>query len=482
MKRNLFSKVFMTMTATAVMGLASCSNDNDPAGGQDVVQGKATEMSLVFDFSGANTRAVADDNASADEMKITKLDVYIYNENGILEKFHELDWATDLEEVQGETNVFTTKKGYSATTGRKTILVGANLTENMKTLLKGTSANGLMAKGANATIAELTEEQNGFVMFSTKAAEPTLVEVVNKDDVANYPTENQVAVKLQRLSAKVAVGMSKNLTDPDVLQGAAGTIADLGFLVDNTNKMFYMRQLTDDFKGVKDANLTQAQYNKADFEFVADYSVLTNTDYKVITPGTAYEQANGGNWGIDYGSENVTTDKKMQGVTRVVVKGKFTPNSGIEVTGAGTVDDPYVFTNTPNYITDGETYYVLNLPEIGGYAFFKEADANDNAKMTAFLKQKGGFDDNGAATALQTMAKYTNGLNYWWVTVKDNQGDMLRNNYYRVDITSIWAPGRHDGKFDPVKDDKPIDKETNITVKVTVEPWNMVAFNADLRP
>lgn len=482
MKRNLFSKVFMAMTATAVMGLASCSNDNDPAGGQDVVQGKATEMSLVFDFSGGNTRAITDPNATANEMKITKLDVYIYNENGILEKSHELDWANDLQEVEGEPNVFTTKKGYPATTGKKTILVGANLTAGMKTLLKGTTANALMAKGANATIADLTKSAEGFVMFSTKAAEPTLEEVVNKDDVENYPVANKVEVKLQRLSAKVAVGMSMRLDEPNVQQGVDGVISDLGFLVDNTNKMFYMRQLNDDFTDVKDANLTKAQYNEDHFEFKDDYSILTNTDYKAITPGVAYMQTDGGNWGVDYGSENVTTDKEMKGVTRVVVKGKFTPKSGIKVTGTGGVGDPYVFTNTANHITDGDTYYVLNLPQIGGYAFFNETDGADDMKIKAFLMQKGKMDDVTAAEALRKREKYTNGLNYWWVTVKDNQGDMLRNHYYRVDITSIWAPGRPDGKFNPDKDDKPIDKETNITVKVTVEKWKMVDFTADLRP
>lgn len=479
MKRNLFSKVFMTMTATAVMGLASCSNDNDPAGGQEMPQSKATEMSLIFDLSGAATRAMSDANASTEEMKITKLHVYIYNENGILEKFHELDWATDLEEVTGQNNIYTTKKGYTATTGKKTILVGANLTGDMQNLLKGTSANGLMAKGANATIADLTEGTQGFVMFSTEAAEPTLKEVADKDDVANYPTENQVAVTLQRLSAKVAVGMTKKLdVASGTQQGAAGTIADLGFLVDNTNRMFYMRQLNDDFTGFKDANLTKKDYNADHFELVADYSALKTTDYKGITPNTPYAAL--GDWNVDFGSENVTTDKEMQGVTRVVVKGKFTPESGVEVTDAG--QGVYTFANTPGHIADGETYYVLNLPEIGGYAFFKDADGQDDAKIKAFLMQEGKMDDAAATEALKKREKYTNGLNYWWVTVKDDQGDMLRNHYYKVDITSIWAPGRPDGAFDPDKDDKPIDKETNITVKVTVEPWNMVAFDADLRP
>lgn len=475
MKRNLFSKAFIAMTATAVMGLASCSSDNDPAGGQDVVQGKATEMSLVFDLSGANTRAITDANATDAEKTITKLDVYIYNENGILQNFYELDWATDLQEVQGTPGVFTTKNRLDATTGQKTILVGANLTANMKTLLKGTSANGLMAKGANATINDLTGGGNKFVMFSTKAAEPTLVDVDN----GNYATANTVEVKLQRLSAKVAVGMTKDLTDPDVKQGAAGNITDLGFLVDNTNKMFYMRQLTDDFLKFKDKNLTKNDYDANDFEVIADYSTPGKV-FKEIISNKAYTAV--GDWNVDYGSENVTTDKEMKGVTRVVVKGKFTPESGIKVTGTGTDRDPYVFTNTNGHIGDGATYYVLNLPEIGGYAFFNDADGQDETKIKAYLKQVGGMDDTAATKALTTMVKYTDGLNYWWVTVKDNQGDMLRNHYYKVDITSIWAPGRPDGKFDDTKDDKPIDKETNITVNVTVEPWQLKQFNADLRP
>ena len=104
--------------------------------------------------------------------------------------------------------------------------------------------------------------------------------------------------------------------------------------------------------------------------------------------------------------------------------------------------------------------------------------------MKEFMAQKKGVAAAEVTDVMLEEAKktYTNGLNYWWVTVKDNQGDVLRNHFYKVDVTSIWAPGRTDGKFDPDKDDKPIDKETNITVEVTVEPWNFVEFNADLRP
>lgn len=473
MKRNLFSKVFMTMTATAVMGLASCSNDNDPAGGQEVPQGKATGMQLVLDLGGAATRAINDPNADATETDIKNLHVFIYGANGIFEKEHTIAFA-DL--TPGADNVWTTKE-LAATTGTKTIYVGANMPEAMLQIMRATPANGLSGKGVNTLVANITKA-NEFVMFSTVGATPTLIEDADPSpDVT--PTENQVKVDLQRLAAKIAVGMTANLADANVQLGAAGTIDELGYVVDNINKMYY---LTYGGAAAKDANMTVNQYQETDFE-IKDYydqqvppqpAVL---QYGVITPGTPDKTA----WAIDYASENLTQDKMIKGVTRIVVKGKFTPKAGVEVTddGAGNITFQE---NVAGHIVEDATYHLLDFPEAGGYAFFPEATTD--AQLKEFMAQKKGVDVNTITDPMLQAAKktYINGLNYWWVTVKDDQGDVLRNHYYQVNVTSIWAPGRTDGKFDPNKDDNKIDKETNITVEVTVEPWNMVPFDADLKP
>lgn len=473
MKRNLFSKVFMAMTATAVIGLASCSNDNDPAGGQELPQGKATGMQLVLDLGGAATRAINDDNAKADETTIEKLNIFIYGENGVLEKVHEVGFA---ELTDAGNNKYKTKE-LLATTGRKTIYVGANMTAAMIQTMKATPVTGLSGKGVGQVVANIATP-NKFVMFSTVGATPTLVEDVDPSpDVT--PAENQVTVNLQRLAAKIAVGMTAQLTDANVQQGAAGQIGDLGFVVDNTNKMYYLT-----YGGVaataKDANMTVGQYQDTDFELIPDFTAPA-VPYNVITPGVGYVKANGGNWSAGYASENLTEDKMIKGVTRIVVKGKFTPSAGVKVMddGAGNITFQE---NVPGHINANATYYLLDFPEAGGYAFFPEATTDGQLK--AFMAQKKGVAVNKVTDEMLKEAKktYKNGLNYWWVTVKDNQGDVLRNHFYKVDVTSIWAPGRTDGKFDPDKDDKPIDKETNITVEVTVEPWNFVEFNADLRP
>lgn len=468
MERKLFSKVIMTMTAAAVMGLASCSNENTPMGGDLTPQGEPTSMKLVLDLSGgAYSRAIQDDNATDVEKKIDNLNVYIYDANGIFEKEHILNLANDFEEEAN--NVWTTNKVLEATTGKKTIYVGANMTAGMKQIMKANSAQALAKKGVGATLTEITGN-NGFVMFSTVAAGNTL-KATAEDQPANIPADNQVTVTLQRLAAKIAVGMSANTQD--IQQGAAGTIDDLGFLVDNINKMYY---LTYGGEGVNipaatDANMFVKDYDKNNFEFA---TWNANPQFQTITPGTAAKAT----WNTAYAAENLTTDKVIEGVTRIVVKGQFTPKSGIKVDG---VAPNYTFANTDGHITAGTDYYMFNLPEAGGYAFFNKTDGDDNAKVKAWLKHIGVADANIDDVAA-TKILYKNGMNYWWITVDDNRGDIKRNNFYRADIKSIWAPGRNNGEFG--NDDKGdvVDEKTNITVQITVEPWTLKEFNADLRP
>lgn len=469
MERKLFSKVIMTMTAAAVMGLASCSNENVPMGGDLTPQGEPTSMKLVLDLSGgAYSRATQDDNATEEEKKIKNLNVYIYDANGIFEKEHEIpfDQLTD----DGE-NKYVTANQLDATTGQKTIYVGANMTDAMKQIMKANSVQALAKKGVGAALTEITDN-NGFVMFSTTAAGNTL-KALDANQPNQLPAENQVTVKLQRLAAKIAVGMSANT--PDIQKGAAGTIDELGFLVDNINKMYYLTYGGVDggnTPAATDANMFVKDYHKNNFEFAA----WDNTpEFKNITPN----DANKATWKTAYAAENLTADKFIKGVTRIVVKGQFTPKSGIVVGGTA---GQRTFKETDGHIAKGANYYMFNLPEAGGYAFFNEADATDEI-LKEWLASIGITDQGKQNEAIAAKVLYTKGMNYWWITVNDNRGDITRNKFYRADITSIWAPGRNDGKFDDIKDKNDVvDEETNITVKITVEPWTLKEFNTELRP
>lgn len=471
MERKLFSKVIMTMTAAAVMGLASCSNENVPMGGDLTPQGEPTSMKLVLDLSGgAYSRAINDGNSKTEETTIDKLQVYIYNDKGIFEKEHEIPFA-ELDEVVGEDNKYATKNILAATTGKKTIYVGANMTDAMKQIMKANSAQALAKKGVGAALSDITTN-NKFVMFSTVAAGNTL-KATDANQADQIPTENQVTVTLQRLAAKIAVGMSAQMDAPGVKQGAAGEITNLGFLVDNINKMYYLTYggVDGNIPAATDANMLVADYDKNNFEFA---TWNANPQFQTITPGTVGKET----WNTAYAAENLTTDKVIEGVTRIVVKGQFTPKSGIKVDG---VAPNYTFANTDGHITAGTDYYMFNLPEAGGYAFFNKTDGDDDAKVKAWLKHIGVADANIDDVAA-TKVLYTKGMNYWWITVDDNRGDIKRNNFYRADIKSIWAPGRNNGEFGNDDKDDVVDEKTNITVQITVEPWQMKDFNAELRP
>ena len=472
MERKLFSKVIMTMTAAAVMGLASCSNENVPMGGDLTPQGEPTSMKLVLDLSGgAYSRAINDGNSKTEETTIDKLQVYIYNDKGIFEKEHEIPFA-ELDEVVGQDNKYATKNILAATTGKKTIYVGANMTDAMKQIMKANSAQALAKKGVGAALSDITTD-NKFVMFSTVAAGNTL-KATDANQADQIPTENQVTVTLQRLAAKIAVGMTATMDAPGVKQGAAGDITGLGFLVDNINKMYYLTYggVDGNTPAATDANMFVKDYDKNNhFEF-ADWQ--NNPQFKGITPGTADKTG----WNTAYAAENLTTDKVIEGVTRIVVKGQFTPKSGIKVDGN---DPDYTFTNTAGHIAAGADYYMFNLPEAGGYAFFNKTDGDDDAKVKAWLKHIG-IADGQLDAVVATKVLYTKGMNYWWITVDDNRGDIKRNNFYRADIKSIWAPGRNNGEFGADDKDDVVDEKTNITVQITVEPWQLKEFNAELRP
>lgn len=464
--RTLFSKGIIGMSALAVMGLASCTNENDPMGnnGQTAEPGEPTHVTLSLDLNNAtSTKAIQDDNATTEETTITHLNVFIYDKNGVLENAEKI-LMDDLQD--GGDNVYTTNE-LKTTTGAKTVYVGLNMTDAMVAQLKATAAQNLPSTAAKVALGDLTSEATGFVMFSTQGKNATFEAVPEEGGI---PEANKVALTVERLASKIAVGCEKAIDE--IKQGAAGKIQNLRFVVDNINTLNYFPYAA----GVaKDPNMTKAAYNEDDFVIEDDFATADN--WKTITPGTAEKTQ----WNYAYSAENVTEDKEMQGVTRVVVQGEFIPATLIEKKDAG--DGQVTWENKDNSgAVAAETFIQLEFAEAGGYAFFAGSTGDDVLKE--YMAFKKGVETAEISDEILKAAKkvYTNGYNYWWITTKEGRGDIVRNNFYRVNITSIWAPGRTDGKFDPDKDDEKVDEETNIEFTVTVAPWKLVEQDTDLRP
>lgn len=455
------------MSALAVMGLASCTNENDPMGGngQAAEPGEPTHVTLSLDLNSApSTRAIVDGNATEEEKKITHLNVFIYDKNGVLENEQKILMA-ELTEVKDKENVYTTKE-LKATTGAKTVYVGLNMTDAMVAKLKATAAQNLPGTAVQVALGDLTNKTDGFVMFSTQGKNATF-EALGEGGA--LPTANKVEIQVERLASKIAVGCEEEIDD--IKQGAAGKIQKLQFVVDNINTLNYFPYA----KGTPmDPNMKKEAYDKNDFVVEDDFTA-TDVEWNEIAPGTADKTA----WKHAYSAENVTTDKEMMGITRVVVQGEFIPATLIEkVDNAGQT----TWNDKDNSTADPATFIQLEFAEAGGYAFFADGTSDDVLKEYMAYKKGVGKDEITDADLAAAKKVYTDGYNYWWITTKEGRGDIVRNNFYQVNITSIWAPGRTDGKFDQNKDDEKVDEETNIEFTVTVAPWNMVEQDTELRP
>ena len=480
--------MFIAASVFAMTGLSSCSNENDPGmTPPEGDKGIPTAMSLTLNMNGVQTRASegADDldpedfvDDAAGEDKVNTLHVYIYSEDGGLERSHNLN-RYDAQGVEtGDITYDVNQKAYktkalTAFTGAKTVYVGLNLTTEMQGKM---ATSSLQTLKTTAVVEELKNMINatGFSMFSPEG-EPADFGEATADEINNgtVPVGNTVVIAVERLVAKIGVGATKT---PAQL-GAPGTLVgnELKWVVDNIGKKFYMPATQEDpsMKAVLWKAEDFLNYNFKDDEdwetpaqTIQWKSLLTNVDDKKT-------------WETSYSTENFVDDNKLKGMTRVVVRGYYTPAQ--EITYTLNTDGSLEKAKTP--IGDKTTYYQVVIKGDDKYVFLASEPTEDGVK--AYYQNVTGNAYGAGDIMDECVKEYTGGANYWWVTMKEtgSDGNVERNHVYLANVKSISFPGRTEGEFNDEKDkDEELDKVTNIDVEVTVLPWYLVAFDTDLRP
>lgn len=171
------------------LGLAACSNEDTPV----VQQAKNATMSLRIVQGG--TRAIGSPDAiTADESKIKRLDVFVFNGDAV--DGHKQATGEDVTEV----------KDIAVTTGSRTMVVVANATADMGTI---TSKADLLTKVATDLATQTLE--NGLLMTSEVTEEFTIQAGKNYYGYAagQTPAGNEISVgvpvKLTRVPARVAL-------------------------------------------------------------------------------------------------------------------------------------------------------------------------------------------------------------------------------------------------------------------------------------
>lgn len=478
MERKFFSKVIMTMTAAAVMGLASCSNENDPQIPEGE-KGMPTEMSLTLNMNGVQTRA--DQNpeqlpvgnyTTQAETEVKTLHVYIYDvASGLLDNKYDLnryqdDGRTETGDITYDNVAKTyTTKALKAFTGTKKVYVGLNLTTAMKNVLQKSSLQTLNTSA-------VTEELNnmigatGFSMFSPNGKESNFQEATGVD----VPVGNKVEINVERMVAKIGLGAKVKPTE----LGAAGTLTDLQWVVDNIGKKFYMPATQ------KDPSMSADVWRAEDF---LNNNFVNDNDWAgvKIVWNNLVENADRTQWTTAYSTENFVNDNKLKGMTRVVVRGKYTPAQAVTYT----LDTQGVLTPAQIAITEGSTYYQIVVKGDDKFVFLAGPTLPAEDDVKAYYKKITGQDYAGQNIMDECVKTYINGYNYWWVTMAEQgqEGNVERNHVYLANVNSIALPGRTEGEFNEDKDkDDELDQETNIDITVTVLDWAMVTFDANLKP
>lgn len=461
--------MFIAASVLTMGGLTSCSNENDVQMEQPGAEkGVPTAMTLTIDMKGVSTRAeqnpdglLATDFTTAEETALETLDVYIYDtKTGILDQHHPLTKGAGITEAQGKY----TTKALTAFTGKKKVFVGLNLTDAMKTVMEKSTLQVLETSAVTEELAKMTSTTTGFSMFCPQGEEKTFVEAT-KEQAA----QNKVVISVERMVAKIGIGAKVAPTQ----LGANGTLGQLQFVVDNIGKKFYMPSTKND------PSMTAGAWVPGDFvnyDFNGDGDPA---DAPTATWLNVQESNDQKTWKTAYSTENYVADNKLKGMTRVVVRATFIPAK--ELTYTLEVNGTLIPAQTA--IAANTNYYQLDVPGDNKFVFLSTLP--DEASVKAYYKAVKNQDYNGQNILKDHVKTYANGYHYWWVTMagKGQEGNVERNHVYLANIKNISLPGRPDGEFDDVKDkDEELDKETNIEVEVTVIPWSMVTFDADLKP
>ncbi|NDV58281.1 Mfa1 family fimbria major subunit [Bacteroides sp. 519] len=440
------------------MGLTSCSNNNEFSGEYKIVAGDPTAMELAITAPRAlQGRAADDGNATDAEVEMNDVNVLIYAETSI-DGFYILE-----QNVALKRNDFKVDREYpdtymmdgskiTTTTGNKRIYILMNYPGVFPELNSPLSD---LAKVVYTLTATNSLSSNGLAMASTEAKQAKLVVETTP---GTTPAANVVTVSVKRMVAKVTV-------QEDITRDGAGKITTLGgvftnlqFALGNINKKTYAIQNrvgTTPNIVVHDTNWEN--YVAGDFFTISSY-LPNSTEYFAVDANTATALTAK----AVYVPENTTKTYNVNGdnLTYVSVRAQYAPAYFCNASGASKGANTAVKSFWTVVKADGSIYF-----------FDVEADATTfstaNAGSTKSTEYKSGLcyyraylNKTGAPDAHipgSVAAKF----------------DVLRNNYYKVTINSIKAPGK------PV-DEAEVTEDTSLIVNVEVETWSNVADGYDL--
>lgn len=434
----------------STMLLAVGCNKEDGGNRVTPEAGVKTYASFSVSLLNQSTRAASTDpNAVAEETKISDLYIYIFN-GGVLE-------------TKGQITLNTDNKGTTAlatTTGTKTIYAVSNYNA------KGDI--GSLQSDFEKQLIDATDiaEENGF--FMAGKTEATLTEKTQEQAIEDA---NLIKISVARGAAKVQMQFGNNVPVKPVVNA---TVAEAKFTLAQQNSQTYLAKLIVGGFSSKGKSTEQLDDdNDGTYDHLMKLPTMED-EFKWINAGLTYQNTYATS---KYLAENVNENPTTGNTSYVLVSLQVTPQAKAD--GAGNVIE------TP--LTPGTTFYVLAKKEV---SLGKITFASKDDKILYFEQET---DANTYKTVDQSVAdyemlKYTNGISYYRLNIRDIRKTNLtekyavnRNHYYKVNITEISNLGFNTAAGTiPTEPTTPLETQTHISADITIEPWMVVDMNEPL--
>lgn len=457
------SKMFMAIAA--IVAMASCNNDKDFVNQPDYPETAEAYASFSISIPHASgIRSISDratDPGTSLENNVKSLHIFIYDKESpftpTVTKFTVDD--NTLKQASDNSSQWVTTQPISTKKSDKYIFAGVNLNTEIINYITSNGLGAFSYKEFAQEINKLADPTNGFIMFNESYPNVTPASNLyeNKADAESH----HIFIPVNRVIAKAAV-----FTSPTFKVNGGGSMTDLKFGWRNLNNQFYFIQ---DTRNGLIKNYNWNSYAIQDFSRGTDaISVYGNTD----TPST-----------FSYAPENafqyISGTSNIDETTFISISGAFSPAQIIVAKNSSpTVGSDFEI--QANTEPAGTTFYVVRTDDkITNYFTdgataekYAELCAADAAGMPAFHGEYILADNT-----------YTNGICYFHVFVnKDAVSpqapyNIYRNQYFKININSIQAPGNPSDNFD---NNKPIQPNSWIAVDIDVIPWEVIEEDYDL--
>lgn len=458
----------LCMILFTALAIAACSKDNEfpeessegpNTGAPDAYTSIAITIPHTTMTKAASSRAT--DPGTINENKVKTLHVFIYDVESphtpTVAEFTVADGS--LASKSPNSSTWVTNKPIKTKKADKYIFAAVNLNTDMVNYITTTGLGAFNYNEFAQETSKLADLTNGFVMFNADYPEST--PAANLYDNESLAQANHLSIPVSRVVAKAAVFKAN-----DFVVNGGGTMTDIKFGWRNLNKKFYFIQdKRDEF--IKDYNWDS--FSASDFESGSD-AINTYIPTDELT-SFSYAPENAFQYSLGL--------SKVDEATFISVSGAFTPNKVISTSNSvpSKLED---FTIIDNPNNPDKTFYVVRTADGIANYFVDGNVAEKYAELCA--NNTPGMPSYSGTYTLEDNT-FTNGICYFHIFVNGNATspqapyNVYRNQYFKVNIHSIQAPGNPSDNFDT---GETIKSDTWISTDIEINPWEVYEEDYDL--